>query len=99
MGDRPRSWWSKGRGPRGTRVRTARAGLRTGQACHRGWTAYGTFCRHTPKVGAECPNWARSDLCGGRSVMGVPTAINSVGAAVGEIFAAVWDITDGDPRT
>src|SRR3954447_15470766 len=29
-GDRPRSWWSKGRGPRGTRVRTARAGLRAG---------------------------------------------------------------------
>src|SRR4051794_39499511 len=75
-GDRPRSWWSEGRGPRGTRVRTARAGLRTGQACYRGWTAYGTFCRQTPKVGAECPNWARSDLCGGRSVMGVPTAIN-----------------------
>ena len=74
-GDRPRSWWSKGRGPRGTRARTARAGLRTGQACHRGWTAYGMFRRQTPKVGAECPNWARSDLCGGRSVMGVPTAI------------------------
>src|SRR5829696_9825427 len=32
-------------------------------------------CRQTPKVGAECPNRARSDLCGGRSVMGVPTAI------------------------
>src|SRR5918997_5318498 len=30
--------------------------------------------RQTPEVGAECPNWARSDLCGGRSVMGVPTA-------------------------
>ena len=28
----------------------------------------------TPKVGAECPNWARSDLCGGRPVMDVPTA-------------------------
>jgi hypothetical protein len=27
-----------------------------------------------PKVGAECLNWARSDLCGGRPVMGVPTA-------------------------
>src|SRR6476469_2863894 len=24
---------------------------------------------HTPKVGAVCPNWARTDLCGGRSVM------------------------------
>src|SRR4051812_30933377 len=34
-----------------------------------------TFRRQTPKVGAECPNWARSDLGGGRSVMGVPTAI------------------------
>src|SRR5208282_2805587 len=22
--------------------------------------------RQTPEVGAECPNWARSDLCGGR---------------------------------
>ena len=30
--------------------------------------------RQTPEVGAECPNGARSDLCGGRSVMGVPTA-------------------------
>src|SRR6478752_6281280 len=30
--------------------------------------------RQTPEVGAECPNWARSDLCGGRSAMGVPTA-------------------------
>ena len=29
---------------------------------------------HTPKVGAVCPNWARTDLCGGRSVMSV-TAI------------------------
>src|SRR4051812_40070742 len=31
--------------------------------------------RQTPKVGAECPNWARSDLCGGRSVMSVPTSV------------------------
>src|SRR6266516_3768334 len=35
-----------------------------------------TLCRHTPKVGAVCPNWARTDLCGGRSVMSVPTAIS-----------------------
>src|SRR5438067_5017005 len=33
--------------------------------------------RQTSEVGAECPNWARSDLCGGRSAMGVPTA-NSI---------------------
>ena len=32
--------------------------------------------RQTPEVGAECPNWARSDLCGGRSAMNVPTANN-----------------------
>ena len=34
-----------------------------------------TICRQTPKVGAECVNCACSDLCGGRSVMGVSTAI------------------------
>jgi RNA-directed DNA polymerase len=33
------------------------------------------LCRQTPEVGAECPNWARSDLCGGRSVMGVPCTL------------------------
>ena len=31
--------------------------------------------RHTPKVGAVCPNRARTVLCGGRSAMSVPTAI------------------------
>jgi hypothetical protein len=30
--------------------------------------------RHTPKVGAVCGNSARTDLCGGRSAMAVPTA-------------------------
>src|SRR6266481_2151447 len=29
--------------------------------------------RQTPEVGAECPNWARSELSGGRSETGVPT--------------------------
>jgi len=33
------------------------------------------FCRYSPKVGAVCLNWARTVLCGGRSVMSVPTAI------------------------
>jgi hypothetical protein len=32
-------------------------------------------CRQTPKVGAVCGNAARTVLCGGRPVMGVPTAI------------------------
>jgi hypothetical protein len=31
--------------------------------------------RHTPEVGAGCLNWARPDLCGGRGVTCVPTAI------------------------
>src|SRR5207249_5459598 len=36
--------------------------------------------RQTPEVGAECPNGARSVLCGGRSVMSVPTAISEMSA-------------------
>ncbi len=35
------------------------------------------LCRQAPKVGARCPNWARRDLCGGCSVMDIPTAIHS----------------------
>src|SRR5580704_7089753 len=31
--------------------------------------------RQTPEVGAVCGKAARTDLCGGRSAMGVPTAI------------------------
>ncbi len=31
--------------------------------------------RQIPEVGAVCPNWARTDLSGGREVTRVPTAI------------------------
>ena len=41
-------------------------------------------CRHTPEVGAVCPNWARTDLCGGREVTRVPTAI------IGQHAGAEW---------
>src|SRR5437870_13763732 len=34
-----------------------------------------TLCRHSPKVGAQCVNCARWDLCGGYRVTGIPTAI------------------------
>jgi hypothetical protein len=34
-----------------------------------------TLPRQAPKVGAVCGNPARTDLCGGRSAMTVPTAI------------------------
>ena len=30
------------------------------------------FCRQTPKVGAQCVNRARWNLCGGRPAMGAP---------------------------
>ena len=33
--------------------------------------------RQTPEVGAVCGKAARTDLCGGRSAMGVPTAIRT----------------------
>ena len=36
-----------------------------------------TLCRHTPKVGAVCGNSARTDLCGGRSVMSVPCTLRT----------------------
>src|SRR5437667_3460101 len=38
--------------------------------------------RQIPEVGAECPNWARSVLCAGRSVMSVPTAISETSAQI-----------------
>jgi hypothetical protein len=46
------------------------------QAAYPAPLAQCALCRQTPEVGAECPNWARSDLCGGRSAMRVPTANN-----------------------
>jgi hypothetical protein len=33
------------------------------------------LCRYSPKVGAQCVNCARWDLCGGHRVTGIPTAI------------------------
>src|ERR1700730_11128238 len=38
--------------------------------------AIGQVCRQTSEVGAVCGKAARTVLCGGRSVMGVPTAID-----------------------
>ncbi len=44
------------------------------QTTHPTSLAEHAVCRHTPEVGAGCPNWARPDLCGGRPAMAVPTA-------------------------
>src|SRR5664279_227850 len=46
------------------------------QAAHSPSLAGTTLRRQTPKVGAGCLNRARPDLCGGRGVTRVPTAIN-----------------------
>src|SRR3954452_23374249 len=56
-------------------TRRAQDRVSVSQALARVRQAVRPLRRQTPKVGAECPNWARSDLCGGRSVMSVPTAI------------------------
>ena len=41
--------------------------------------------RHSPEVGAVCGKAARTDLCGGRSAMGVPTAIASLAITVSDV--------------
>src|SRR5215213_5909726 len=47
-------------------------------------------CRQLPKVGAVCGKPARTVLCGGRPVMGVPTAIPAV-------FKALAALNGGEP--
>ena len=46
----------------------------TGAETHAEFRENITTRRYTPEVGAVCPNWARTDLCGGREVTRVPTA-------------------------
>ena len=45
-------------------------------------------CRYAPEVGAVCGKAARTDLCGGRSVMSVPTATRyaRVGCGSGRVL-------------
>jgi hypothetical protein len=45
------------------------------RAAHPSSLARPALRRQTPEVGAGCSNWARPDLCGGRSAMSIPTAI------------------------
>src|SRR5712671_152666 len=51
------------------------------QTAHPPPLAKPTLRRQTPKVGAVCGKAARTVLCGGRSVMCVPTAIRSTSPA------------------
>src|SRR5438876_8587539 len=46
----------------------------TGAEAHTEFRENITTRRYIPEVGAVCPNWARTDLCGGREVTRVPTA-------------------------
>src|SRR6202022_3466313 len=55
-------------------TRSSRGGL-SARPAHPSSLARRSLRRHSPKVGAECLNWARSDLCGGCAVMRIPTAI------------------------
>src|SRR6266513_1959003 len=48
----------------------------TGAEAHTEFRENITPRRYIPEVGAVCLNWARTDLCGGREVTRVPTAIN-----------------------
>ena len=52
-------------------------------------------CRQTPEVGAVCGNSARTDLCGGRSAMGVPTAnVSNRGKNVGTLVPHAANASD-----
>ena len=59
------------------RASKARTGRSTGYACHRCWLAYGASSPWIPEVGTVCGKAARTDLCGGRPVIGVPTATDA----------------------
>src|SRR5882724_10547874 len=48
--------------------------------------------RHSPEVGAVCGKAARTDLCGGRSAMSVPTAIASLAMTLGRILPATISV-------
>src|SRR6202049_979233 len=61
----------------------------TGAGAHTEFRENITTCRYTPEVGspiqAVCPNWARTDLCGGREVTRVPTAKMAQTAPFGNV--------------
>ena len=60
-----RSWWSQGRGPRGTRDSKARAGRRTGKACPRRWTAYGKPQGRGRRNGSPRSSTTSASTCSG----------------------------------
>ena len=65
-------------------------------ACHRRWNACGKQLPFGPEVGAVCGKAARTDLCGGRSVMSVPTASGAVCCGALVRFLALRVIRRGE---
>src|ERR1700704_1631741 len=51
--------------------------------------------RHSPEGGAVCGKAARTDLCGGRSEMSVPTAIASLAMTAGARWIASRSLSSG----
>jgi hypothetical protein len=49
------------------------------------------ICRHSPEVGAVCGKAARTDLCGGRGAISVPTATD---LPVAQSGSASWGTSD-----
>jgi hypothetical protein len=85
-------------GTKGNAAGKARAGQSAGQACYRRWTAYGKQLPSGPEVGAGCGKAASPDLCGGRSVMSVPTATGSPMSQLGHFASVPGCLTvDGEP--
>src|ERR1700719_1552075 len=50
--------------------------------------AEGALRRQPPEEGAECPNWARSELSGGRSETNVPTGNDFVRSVTARFIPA-----------
>src|SRR5271166_1744570 len=57
------------------------------------------LCRQTPEVGAVCGKAARTVLCGGRPVMGVPTAIRHKAGHDEGVGALVHQLNPRAPDT
>ena len=60
-----RSRWSEGRGSGGTRTSKARAGHRTGKACHRRWRAYDRLQSKRRRNGSPRSSTTSVERCSG----------------------------------
>src|SRR5258708_23155310 len=94
--DPPRSRWSQGLGPRGMQTSNTRSDAEpgnraTGAGVHTS-NRKTAICRHSPEVGAVCGKAARTDLCGGRGAISVPTATDLRGAPESSAIRGTADV-------